>query len=205
MNTGGRKVGCGHKHHGGVDRPEGRFPSSAWMHDPKMVLGSLPLKNGDVFVDLGCGAGDYSMEASRIVGHGGKVLALDKWKNVIDSLSEKARSHNLGNISALTTDIADPLPINDNSIDLVFIATVLHILELERVGPFLFTEIFRILKPSGCLAIVECKKEEQDFGPAKHLRHAPEEIEAVVLPRGFKRTGYMDLGYNYLIQFTRVG
>lgn len=72
---------------------------------------------------------------------------------------------------------------------------------MKKVGPSLFTEVSRILRPNGCLAIVECKKEDQPFGPLKHQRNAPEEIEAVVIPCSFKKIGYHDLEYTYLIQF----
>ena len=195
---------CRHEHHGGKGR-KGRGPSSAWLHEPKMVLGLVPLKAAHVFVDAGCGAGDYTIEAAKIVGAGGKVYALDKVQYLIDNLSKTAESLGLSNITALTADITAPMPMQDCSVDVVFIATVLHIFKLRKVGSSIFTELYRILKPDGCLAIVECKKEDQPFGPLKHQRNAPDEIEAVVLPCGFKRTGYNDLGYNYLIQFARAG
>jgi ubiquinone/menaquinone biosynthesis C-methylase UbiE len=169
-----------------------------------MVLGHLPLKAGHVFADLGCGIGDYTIEAAKMVGAGGKIYALDKWKYVIDNLSKTANSQGLSNITALTSDITDSLPMPDSHADVVFIATVLHIFNLKKVGPSIFTEVSRILKPGGCLAIVECKKEDQPFGPMKYQRNAPDEIEAVTVPCGFKKIQYHDLGYNYLIQFCKV-
>ena len=51
------------------------------------------------------------------------------------------------------------------------------------------------------LSIVECKKEDQPFGPPKHLRYSPDEIEAALIPYNFKKASYHDLGYTYLIQF----
>ncbi|BBO89063.1 class I SAM-dependent methyltransferase [Desulfosarcina ovata] len=191
---------CHRKYNGGKGH-NGRGPSSAWLHEPKMVLGHLPLKAGHVFVDLGCGAGDYTVEAAKIVGPGGKVYAFDKWQHLIDSLAKVAKSLELSNIVALKADICAPLPILDSSVDVVFIATVLHIFNLRKMGPSIFSEVFRMLKPGGCLAIVECKKEEQSFGPPKHMRNAPDEVEAVVVSCGFRKIGYIDLGYNYMIQF----
>jgi precorrin-6B methylase 2 len=194
---------CHYKYNGGKGQ-NGRGPSSAWLHDPKMVLGHLPLKAGHIFVDLGCGAGDYTVEAAKIVGPGGKVYAFDKWQHLIDSLAKIAKSLELSNIEALKADICAPLPIRDSSVDVVFIATVLHILNLRKTGPSIFSEVFRMLNPGGCLAIVECKKEEQAFGPPKHMRNAPDEIEAVVISCGFRKIDYIDLGYNYMIQFVPV-
>jgi hypothetical protein len=69
----------------------------------------------------------------------------------------------------------------------------------------LFKKIQRILKPSGRLAIIECKKEKQPFGPPMHLRISPQEMEASLSPIGLKKIDYQDLGYTYLIQFKDIG
>ena len=193
---------CRQEHHIGKNH-RGRGPSSAWLHDPKTVLEQVPIKPGHVFVDLGCGVGDYAIAASAIVGAGGKVYALDKQQYLIDNLSKTIESLGLDNITPLAADITAPLPIDDSSVDVVFIATVLHIFNLEQTGHSLFAEVSRILKPGGHLAVVECKKEDRPFGPPTHLRNSPDEIETALIPHGFEKISYNDLGYNYLIQFTR--
>ncbi len=191
------------KGQGGGHSHNSHGPTSAWMHDPKTVLEKIPLLPGQVMVDLGCGAGDYAIEASAIVGESGRVFALDNWPYLIDNLKRTSDSPGRGNITPLLADITGPLPLDDASADMVFIATVLHIFNLKRTGPALFSEVFRILKPGGCLAVVECKKEDYNFGPPRHMRQSPEEIEDAVRPHGFERTGCHDLGYNYLILFLR--
>jgi hypothetical protein len=35
------------------------------------------------------------------------------------------------------------------------------------------------------------------------MRLSPEELEEMITPYGFKKTGVTDLGYNYLIQFSK--
>ena len=64
--------------------------SSYWMQEPALVFSELQLKGGYCVLDLGCGKGDYSIQASAIVGDSGVVYALDKEKEVIDELKEKA-------------------------------------------------------------------------------------------------------------------
>lgn len=178
-----------------------RGPSSYTMHDPELVFRELKLKEREAFLDLGCGAGDYSIHASKIVGNSGVVYALDVWENLLNGLEEEAVSQSLKNIQTKLSDINSPLPIEDNCIDVCFIATVLHTLNLDRDAKKIFSEVRRVLKPEGRLSIIECKKEDMPFGPPKHMRNSPEEVEEAIRPHGFEKLGYVDLGYNYMIQF----
>ena len=183
--------------------PQGtrKGPSSFWMHDSKLVFDALALEPGDRFLDLGCGPGDYAIAAARLVGASGTVTALDKWPYLIDGLRETAYSQELDNIDAMVGDITGILPIEDGSIDLCLLATVLHIFSLPVMEKTLFKEIHRILKPPGRLAIIECKKEEQPFGPPLHLRISPQELETSLSPLGFEMIDCRDLGYTYLTRF----
>ena len=172
------------------------------MHDPRVVFDELALKEGDCFLDMGCGPGDYVLQASKIVGNSGTVYGLDKWKYLMDGLAAKADSQGLRNIKAMVSDITGPLPIEEDCVDVCLLSTVLHIFNLSKIGKTIFNEITRVLKPGGRLAIIECKKEHQSFGPPIRLRLSPEEIEEALRPYVFERRRLIDLGYNYLIQFT---
>ncbi len=178
-----------------------RGPSSFWMHDPEVVFNELKLKEGDCLLDLGCGPGDYTLEASRIIGNSGAVYAMDKWQYLVDSLIEEADSQGLTNIRAMVSDITGPLPFEDGCIDVCLLSTVLHIFNLSKVEKTIFNEIRRVLKPGGRVAIIECKKEEQPFGPPKHMRLSPDDIEDSIQKYGFEKLSFSDLGYNYMIQF----
>jgi ubiquinone/menaquinone biosynthesis C-methylase UbiE len=180
-----------------------RGRSSFWMHDPEVVFDALALKEGDCFLDMGCGPGDYAIRAAEIVGDSGTVYALDRWQDVIDDLAEKASYRGLKNINAIASDITKSLPIKDECVDVCFISTVLHSLDLADIESVLFGEIHRVLKPGGRVAIIECKKEEQHFGPPIHMRLSPEQIEDTVTQYGFKKIELVDLGYNYMIQFIK--
>ncbi len=95
------------------------------------------------------------------------------------------------------------LPVDDESVDLCFISTVLHSLDLADVEKSLFSEIHRVLKPGGRVAIIECKKEAQPFGPPMSLRLSPEEIDGSMARYGFRKMDLFDLGYNYMILFAK--
>lgn len=178
-----------------------RGPSSFSMQDPKLIFDKLELKCGEVFLDMGCGAGDYTIHAAKILGNSGVVYALDLWEELIRNLLEEADNNKLKNIKAIVTDITDKLPIEDNSVDICFIATVLHSIDLGNIKENLFNEVYRVLKPRGRLAIIECKKDDKGSGPPIQMRLSPAEIEALVLPWNFQKIDLLDLGYNYMIQF----
>jgi len=192
-------TGCNH-HHQGHGRLR-RGPSSFWMHDPKVVFAELSLKPGDHFLDLGCGPGEYSIYAARLVGDLGMVYALEKWAYMIDGLAQEAAAQGLLNLKPMTADITEPLPIKDKSIDVCLLSTVLHIFDLSKIEKTLFNEIRRVLKPDGRVVIIECKKEDQSFGPPKHMRLSPQEVETSIAKYGFKKLSLTDLGYNYMVQF----
>ena len=187
----------GNRGHGKTGSGHGSFG----MQDPDLIFHAIKLKNGDTFLDMGCGPGDYAIHASRIVADSGVVYAVDKWRDVIETLNTRADSLALKNVRAMVFDVMQPLPIDDQCVDVCFLATVLHTLDLTTDKSSLPTEIRRFLRPGGCLAILNCKKEDQPFGPPVHIRWSPEEVEDWLRPHGFEKVGYVDLGLNYLIHF----
>ena len=139
------------------DGHKGR-PTSFWMHDPEVIFKELKLSDGDCFLDIGCGVGDYSIYASKIIGDSGTVYALDRVEKLIEELKEKAVDQGLNNIKAIAADITSPLPVKDSCVDVCLVATVLHALDLAKNGKDLFREIHRVLKPSGRMVTIDCKK-----------------------------------------------
>lgn len=179
----------------------GRGPSSFWMQDPDMVFRELDLKEGDTFLDIGCGTGDYAIRAGTEVGRNGTVYATDIQEGLIQGLVSRAQDEGLDNIRAFVNDIQNPLPFEDSCVDICFISTVLHSLDLNQIGPRLLREIQRVLKPGGRLAIIECSKENLTFGPPLHMRISADELEKYLSFYGFVQISNTDLGFNYLSIF----
>jgi tRNA-Thr(GGU) m(6)t(6)A37 methyltransferase TsaA len=179
-----------------------RGGSSFNMHDPKLVFDELKLTAGDVFLDLGCGPGEYAMCAAGYVGNTGTVYALDRVQSHIDSLKQRAGEEGISHIQSAAVDITAPLPIDDACVDVCLLSTVLHIPDVTRRVKELCGEIRRVLKPGGRLAVIECHKRALPFGPPEHIRMFPAEVKELMNQCGFRVSGEVDLGFNYLIQFT---
>jgi ubiquinone/menaquinone biosynthesis C-methylase UbiE len=152
-------------------------------------------------LDLGCGIGDYSFYASKQVGPKGKIFAVDSNMSTINQLQHNIQHFNSQNIEGIVCDITTPLPFEDNSIDICLIITVLHALDLDHCEHILFSEIHRVMNPYGKLITVDCKKEDQRFGPPKNLRISANDLTELIEKYGFSKTAYYDLNYNYMLQF----
>jgi ubiquinone/menaquinone biosynthesis C-methylase UbiE len=190
-----------HVHGQGHGHRSGRGPSSYRMHDPEQVFHALDLQPGDVFLDLGCGAGDYSIRAAQEVTRAGIVYALDCREETIKGLAEEIARQELDNVNVLLADVTEAIPLEDASVDLALMATSLHAMDIPAVAKKLFPEIKRLVRSGGRLAILECKKEAMPFGPPMSHRIAPNELEDLIVPYGFDRKDYLELGPNYLLQF----
>ena len=63
-------------------------------------------------------------------------------------------------------------------------------------------DIKTLLKPNGCLAVIEFKKIEGPPGPPTHIRLSEAEVEKMVTRHGFVKKETVDIGeYNYLMTF----
>ncbi len=176
-------------------------PTSTHMHPPDLVFKNINIQDGDSFLDMGCGIGEYSVYVSSLVGKTGRIIAFDINKDTIDHLRKEISDSGITNIDAKVADITKPLPLADNSINVCFVATVLHALNLRESKHTLFSEIYRVLKPGGKLITIDCKKEITHFGPPEHLRLSPPELVEIANEFDFVYTRYTDLGYNFMLEF----
>lgn len=177
--------------------------SSYTMHDSDLVFNTLDLKENTNFLDLGCGCGDYIIEAAKRIGPAGKVYGLDKNSHSLNIMMQTAIEENLNNVQSIYTDLLEVIPLANASINTCLISTVLHTLSRTEIQGQLFNEIYRIMKVNATLAIIECKKEISCFGPPIHMRIGHEEISLIAQEHGFLEIGYTDLGCNYMINFIK--
>jgi ubiquinone/menaquinone biosynthesis C-methylase UbiE len=186
-------------------KPRGAGKSSFPFIDHERLFQKLPLQKGSTFVDLACGPGDYVIAASHAVGDEGLVYGVDIWEESIASLFERTKTQGIKNVRTIVANVGYRLPIQSGSVDVCLIATVLHDLVQEQIEGKALEEAARILKSGGTLAVVEFKKEEGPVGPPVSIRLAPEEVQSLVLPHGFSKQAFQELGpHHYLITFALI-
>jgi ubiquinone/menaquinone biosynthesis C-methylase UbiE len=137
---------------------------------------SLNIKAGQTILDAGCGNGYMSKVFSKKVGPSGKVYAIDPDTESIEVLRKETQGTN---IEAIEGDITKPTRLNQSSVDLIYLSTVIHGFSKQQMQGFL-GEAKRLLKPNAALAIVEIEKKETPFGPPLNIRFSPEELKDIV-------------------------
>ncbi|MBU0546890.1 arsenite methyltransferase [Patescibacteria group bacterium] len=108
-----------------------------------LVFGKI--KEGDIVLDLGSGAGIDAILAAKKVGSKGKVIGVDMTEEMIEKAKENAQKQNITNVEFLLGEIEN-LPLDDNSIDTIVTNCVINLTPDKAKT---FSEAYRVLKPGG--------------------------------------------------------
>ena len=107
------------------------------------------IKEGDLVVDLGSGAGNDCFIARHETGATGKVIGIDFTNAMIEKARKNAEARGFNNVEFRQGDIEN-MPITSNVADVVVSNCVLNLVP-NKHG--VFQEIFRVLKPGGHFSI----------------------------------------------------
>ena len=119
------------------------------------IMRRIGIKNGQTVLDFGCGSGTYTIPVAKIVGKKGKVYALDKDKNALDDLMNKAELGRLKNIGRMATSGELRIELPDKSVDITLLFDVFHRYYVPQMSDRkrLLDEIYRITKTEGFVSV----------------------------------------------------
>lgn len=107
------------------------------------------VREGDVVLDLGPGAGLDLLIAARKVGPSGQVIGVDMTEEMITKAKENIKVAGVKNVE-VRKGLIENLPVESSSVDWVISNCVVNLSpEKEKV----FSEIARVLKPGGRMIV----------------------------------------------------
>jgi arsenite methyltransferase len=103
------------------------------------------IKEGDVVLDLGSGAGFDCFLASKKVGKTGKVIGVDMTEEMVAKARIIAKENGYSNVEFRLGDI-EKMPVEDNSVDVIISNCVIN---LAPDKAQVFKEAYRVLRKGG--------------------------------------------------------
>jgi arsenite methyltransferase len=114
------------------------------------------IKEGDVVLDLGSGAGLDLLIAAEKTGPSGKVIGVDMTDDMVEVARRNASQAGYSNID-VRRGLIEELPVDNNSVDWVISNCVINLSpEKSRV----FSEISRVMKPGARFSIADIVVED---------------------------------------------
>jgi ubiquinone/menaquinone biosynthesis C-methylase UbiE len=156
-------------------------PDRKKLLPPMEVLQTLGLSRHDVFVDIGCGIGYFTIPALDIVSPEKIVYALDTSELLLEELSKRLNKEQKGRVRLIKTGEYD-LKLAPETATFAFMSTVLH--EIDDRRRFL-REVWKLLVPKGSFAVIEWEKKSSEIGPRVHHRIGRDEVEELLVQLGF--------------------
>jgi ubiquinone/menaquinone biosynthesis C-methylase UbiE len=107
-----------------------------------------PIEPGETVLDIGCGAGVDLMLAARRAGPQGRAIGVDMTPSMLELAKRAALKAGLWENIEIRRGIAEDLPVETASVDVVISNGVLN-LSPDKIGAF--REIQRVVRPGGRL------------------------------------------------------
>ncbi len=171
-----------------LDSPERRK-----MLPPEETLIDAGLTKNDIFIDIGCGIGYFSIAASIIIGPKGKVFALDTSSEMLEELNRRIIDKKIKNILPILTKDYD-FKIDSEIGTFALMSNVLH--EVDDKVIFL-KETNKVLKTQGKLCVIEWQKKETEKGPPIKDRLSELQVNELLDQTNFKLLDSYSIGDNF--------
>lgn len=160
---------------------------------PLETLKLLGYTGDEDFADIGCGIGYFTIPAAQMAKAASKVYAMDISEEMLEDVGERASEASLGNIEKVKVG-EYALKISNESVGYALLSNVFH--EIDDKKRYL-SEVHRIIKHGGKLAIIEWEKVEGEKGPPVEHRVSYEEALEYLNQNGFIGSMKIIIGQNY--------
>lgn len=146
--------------------------------DPETNVPYFGLREGNRVADFGAGSGAYSLAMAPRVGGTGLVYAVEVQKDLLDRLSNEAKSKRVTNIKYIWGDVdkSGGSKLADNSVDAVLLANILFQSEQKYS---LILEAKRIVKSGGKVIVIDWQDSFNNLGPKTDKIIKPEQVKEI--------------------------
>jgi ubiquinone/menaquinone biosynthesis C-methylase UbiE len=151
---------------------------------PEKNIEQFAVDPGMKVVDLGSGAGFYTLVLANFVGKTGRVFAVDVQQDLLLKLKNEAFKKGIENIEIVWGDIDEEnsTRLSDSSVDRVLVAnTLFQVDDKDNVAE----EAYRILKPKCTAMIVDWTDSFGGLGPHTSRIVKPEQARVIFEKAGF--------------------
>jgi SAM-dependent methyltransferase len=163
-------------------------PLRRWMQPARATLEKFGIRPGGAVLEIGPGPGYFTLEAARMVGASGRMLALDVQRGMLAMLQQRLDGAGARDAHPILGD-ATCLPLRDGTVDVAFLVAVLGEIP-DR--PAALAELRRVLKPGGLLGITETLT-DPDYQLAATVRDVCRASGFEPVEHSRERTGYTTL------------
>lgn len=159
---------------------------TAGFAHPKRNVGALGIEPGMSVADFGSGSGAYVLHIAEALANSGHVYAIDVQRDLLQRTKNEVHRHGFKNVETIWADLEQPesSKIASQKLDLVLISNLLFQIENK---PAVLTEAWRILKPTGRLAIIDWSESFGGMGPIKQDVVSKEKALELARQSGFDR------------------
>ena len=162
--------------------------------NPFKLLERVGAKEGDTVADMGCGAlGHFVFPAAQLVGHLGKVYAVDVQRDALDRIERLARDLQYWNIEPVWSDfeVYNATHIEPETVDLLLFVNNLYLCQNRESA---IQEMARLAKEGALLVVVEWKAEKSPVGPPEDRRISKQDAKKAMQTTLFKLDDEFDAG-----------
>lgn len=162
--------------------------SSALFLDSDEIIQELNLTGNETFMDAGCGDGHNAIKVLEDYNHKGLVYAVDIYDASIEDMETYKTKNNVENLINIEADITEGIPgVDDESIDVVLMVNVFHGFKASRKLDEAVSELARIIKKDGKIAIMDYKPWDVPKGPPTQYRSSPADLEKLFNKHGLEQ------------------